>query len=89
MQLEPPKTIATYFRKRSGNVWGTPGERSGNVRGPFRERLGTIQGTFGEHFGNVRGTSGRVEADARRPPSQLQEVLQKSSKVSAEYNSPT
>jgi hypothetical protein len=50
--------------------------------GAFREHSGNIQGTFREH-------SGRVEADARGPPSQLQEALTESTKVDAEYSLPT
>jgi hypothetical protein len=37
----------------------------------------------------MQGTSGQVEADARGPPSQLQEALEESTKVDAENNLPT
>jgi hypothetical protein len=46
------------------------------------EHLWNMQGTFREH-------SGRVEVDAREPPSQLQEALEESTKVDAEYILPT
>jgi hypothetical protein len=46
-------------------------------------------GTFFLSDQKVAGKMGRVEADARGPPSQLQEALKKSTKVDAKYNMPT
>jgi hypothetical protein len=70
---------------------------SGTIQGPFRDyagtnqdHLGNIQGSFRDHAGTTqepqREHSGRVEADARGPPSQLEEALKESTKVDAEYN---
>jgi hypothetical protein len=59
---------------------------------PFREHsrnIQEIQGTFREHSGNIQGTFREHSADAREPPSQLQEAFKKSTKVDAEYNLPT
>jgi hypothetical protein len=61
--------------------WGR--HASGNIRGNMR---GYMRGNM---RGNIQGTFSVSSADAREPPSQLQEALLKSIKVNAEYNLPT
>jgi hypothetical protein len=45
------------------------------------EHSGNIQETFREHSGNIQGTFRESWADAREPPSPLQEALKKRTKV--------
>jgi hypothetical protein len=45
--------------------------------------------TSREHSRNIQGTFSVIRANAREPPSQLQEALKKSTKVDAEYSLPT
>jgi hypothetical protein len=66
--------IGWTFGEHSGNIQGTFGEHSGtnwvNIRWTFRERSGNIRWTFRNHLGDFSLSW----ADAREPPSQLQEA---------------
>jgi hypothetical protein len=45
-------------------------------------------GTFSQHSAHIQCTFSVSCADAREPPSQLQETIEKSTKVDARYNLP-